>query len=130
MAIFLQTFWFNSELNSGIPKHNSRGTQSASAVATKKGTQVINRVYSCTMTDQGLTGQSDLWSEIQRFSEIHPASTDTHVGLAGERTQSGVSESLKQEIMFSEYVQASGKKAHSFHQTLKVAFYQKKKNLI
>lgn len=80
------------------------------------------------MTDQGLTGQFDLWSEIQRFSQIPPASTDTHVGLAGERTQRGVSESLKQEIMFFEYVPASGKKAHSFHQTLKMAFYQEKKS--
>ena len=49
------------------------------------------------------------------------------MGLAGERTQRGVSESLKQEIMFFEYVHASGKKAHSFHQTLQVAFYTRKK---
>lgn len=93
VAIFLQTFWFNSELKSGIPKHNSRGTQSASVVATTKGNTKLLIVYtSCIMTDQGLTGQSDLWSEIQRFSQIPPASTDTHVGLAGERTQRGVSE--------------------------------------
>ena len=49
------------------------------------------------------------------------------MGLAGERTQRGVSESLKQEIVFFEYVNASGKKAHSFHQTLKVAFNTRKK---
>lgn len=49
------------------------------------------------------------------------------MGLAGERTQRGVSESLKREIMFFEYVHASGKKAHSFHQTLKVDFYTRKK---
>lgn len=36
-AIFLQTFWFNSELNRGIPKHSSRGTHSASVVASRKG---------------------------------------------------------------------------------------------
>ena len=47
VAIFLQTFWFNSELNSGIPKHNSRGTQSASAAATTKGYTklLIHEVY-------------------------------------------------------------------------------------
>lgn len=38
VAIFWQTFRFNSELNKGIPKHSSRGTQSASAVAPTKDT--------------------------------------------------------------------------------------------
>ena len=34
LAIFRQTFLFNSELKSGIPKHNSKGTHSSSVVGT------------------------------------------------------------------------------------------------
>lgn len=35
VAVFLQTFWFKSELNSGIWKHSSRGNWLASVVATR-----------------------------------------------------------------------------------------------
>lgn len=82
VAIFLQTFRFNSELNSGIPKHSSRGTQSASAVATKKINKLINHVYLYlgVRTDQGFL-DPEIFTD-STHPHWHPA-----VGLDGESTR-------------------------------------------
>lgn len=118
VAIFLQTFRFNSELNNGIPKHSSRGTQSASVVATTKRYIIIN--YMCIYIYHNWPGLLNWHPEIFRF--LPPLGSAS--GLSRGEDSEGVSESLQQERVF-EYVRASGEKVHSFHQMLQMASYQK-----
>lgn len=79
VAIFLQTFRFNSELNSGIPKHSSRGTQSASVVATIKGH--VNLLVMHKFIYYNWPGFLN-WGPWIFIDSSHPS-----VGWAGERTR-------------------------------------------
>lgn len=93
VAIFLQTFRFNSELNNGIPKHSSRGTQSASVVATTRQFIVINHIciYKF-LIDQGFL------TDIQKFSDSsYPWGPP--MGFTGERTSG-----IKKESLLSKYM--------------------------
>jgi hypothetical protein len=72
VAIFWQTFRFNSELNKGIPKHSSRGTQSASVVAPKKRRQnllLVTLIHIYCISDKSLLNLRFLGSSCP--SDIH-----------------------------------------------------------
>lgn len=118
VAIFLQTFRFNSELNSGIPKHSSRGTQSASVVATTKGHVNLLITYFIYYDWPRFLN----WGPWIFIDSPHPTNGPS---MGRELRGRGVSMNLwNREECFFEYVHASEEKVLVFIRRSKWSFTQ------